>query len=46
MKKEEAIAVKSRELKRLKVLEQVIEGRMKQKRMLIRKALVIPCDAC
>jgi hypothetical protein len=32
MKKEEAIAVKSRELKRLKVLEQVIEGRMKQKR--------------
>jgi hypothetical protein len=32
MKREETISVKSRELKRLKVLEQVIEGRMKQKR--------------
>jgi hypothetical protein len=31
MKKEEGILVKSRELKRLKVIEQVIEKRMKQK---------------
>lgn len=32
MKKEEAITVKSRELKRLKILEQVIEGKLKQSR--------------